>query len=135
VADRPRLLARQAGKRHPQQYTSSTAAALSHEPEAIPEEEQARISDEARRRWQVIKGEELARKQTRSRLGRLRQRGACASSHKARMPPRGRSSTSRLGRLRQVESRARTKSIDIYRHVAAIDREIALAEQLVDGAS
>jgi hypothetical protein len=60
--DRPRLLARQAGKRHPQQYTSSTAAALSHEPEAIPEEEQAKISDEARRKWQVIKGEELARK-------------------------------------------------------------------------
>jgi hypothetical protein len=50
VADRPRLLARQAGKRHPQQYTSSTAAALSHEPEAIPEDEQAKISDDARLR-------------------------------------------------------------------------------------
>ena len=56
---------------------------------------------------QVLKGEELARKRTRSRLGRLR----------------------------QVEQRARTKKIDIWRHVAAIDREIALAEQLVDGAS
>jgi hypothetical protein len=77
------------------------------EPEAISEAEQQRISGEARQRWQVLKGKELARKESRSRLGRLR----------------------------QVEHRARTKSIDIYRHVAAIDREIALAEQLIDGAS
>jgi hypothetical protein len=37
--------------------------------------------------------------------------------------------------VRHVERRARTKRVDIYRHVAAIDREIAAAEQLVDGAS
>jgi hypothetical protein len=55
----------------------------------------------------VLKDEELARKQTRSRLGRLR----------------------------QVEQRARTTRVHIYRHVAAIDREIAAAEALVDGAS
>jgi hypothetical protein len=96
---------REAGKRHPQQYTTSTAAALSREPEAIPEEEQARISDEARRGWQVLKGEELARKESRSRLGRLR----------------------------QVEQRARTKGIDIYRLTVAIRREIAAAEVLVEG--
>ena len=44
-------------------------------------------------------------------------------------------SRSRLGRLRQVEQRARTKRIDIYRHIAAIEREIGLAGQAVDGAS
>jgi hypothetical protein len=79
--------------------------ALSREPEAIPEEERARISDEARRRWQVLKGEELARKESRSRLGRLR----------------------------QVEQRARTKGIDIYRHTVAIRREIVAAAVLVEG--
>jgi hypothetical protein len=107
VADRPRLLARQDGKRHPQQYTSSTTAALSAEPEAIPETEQAKISDEARRRWEVLKAEELARKASRSRCGRLK----------------------------KVDQDARKRGVDIHRHLAAIEREIGLAEQLVHPAT
>ena len=107
VADRPRLLARQDGKRHPQQYTSSTAAALSGEPEAIPEDEQAKISDDARRRWQVLKAEELARKQTRSRVNRLR----------------------------QPENEARKRSVDIHKFVAEIERQIGLIQQRVHPAS
>ena len=66
MADRPRLLARQDGKRHPQQYTASTAAAVHAEPEAVDEGTQQAFSDESRRRWQVLKAEELARKASRS---------------------------------------------------------------------
>jgi hypothetical protein len=64
-------------------------------------------SAEARRRWQVVKAEELARKECRSRCGRLK----------------------------QVDMTARKRGVDIHRHLAAIDREIGLAEQLVSPAT
>jgi hypothetical protein len=107
AADRPRLLARQDGKRHPQQYTASTAAALHAEPEAIDETTQRRFSDEARRTYEVLKAEELARKASRSRCGRLK----------------------------KVDQDARKRGVDIHRHLAAIEREIGLAEQLVHPAT
>jgi hypothetical protein len=108
VADDSRLLARDSTKGYvdfPGRAMRGGPHGADVEPEAIGEEEQQRISDEARRRWQVLKGEELARKQTRSRLGRLR----------------------------QVEQRARTKRVDIFRFTSEVDRQINLAEQLVDG--
>ena len=107
MADDPRLLARDSTKGYvdfPGRAMRGGPRGADVEPEAIDEATQNQISDEAHRRWQVIKGEELARKQTRSRLGRLR----------------------------QVEQRARAKRIDIFRHTRAIDREIAAAEVLVD---
>jgi hypothetical protein len=41
------------------------------EPEAIPEAVQREYSAEARRRWEVVKAEEVARKRTRSRCNRV----------------------------------------------------------------
>jgi hypothetical protein len=106
VADRPRLLARQDGKRHPQQYTASTAA-LHAELEAIDQTTQRRFSDEARRTYEVLNAEELARKASRSRCGRLK----------------------------KVDQDARKRGVDIHRHLAAIEREISLAEQVVHPAT
>jgi hypothetical protein len=73
------------------------------EPEAISEEAQRQLSDEARRRWQVVKGEELARKASRSRCNRLK----------------------------NVDIAARDKGVDIHRFLVEIERQIASAEQLV----
>ena len=107
MADRPRLLARQAGKRHPQQYTSSTAAGIPGEPEAIPEEDQERIALKARTRFAEERAEQNVRRD--SKLW--------------------------AERLRKVEQRARDKDVDIFRHTAAIRREIMSAEALVEGAA
>ena len=43
----------------------------SDEPEAVDDETQRRISGEARRRWEVVKAEQVARKASRSRCDRL----------------------------------------------------------------
>jgi hypothetical protein len=42
---------------------------------------------------------------------------------------------SRCGRLKKVDQDARRRGVDIHRHLVAIEREIGLAEQLVDPAS
>ena len=52
MADRPRFLARQAGKRHPKQYTDSHIEALPDEPETVPEDYQRQLSASARQRWE-----------------------------------------------------------------------------------
>jgi hypothetical protein len=44
-------------------------------------------------------------------------------------------SRSRCGRLKKVDAEARKRGVDIHRHLAAIEREIALAEQLVNPAT
>jgi hypothetical protein len=44
-------------------------------------------------------------------------------------------SRSRCGRLKKVDQDARKRGVDIHRHLAAIEREIALAEQLVNPAT
>lgn len=73
------------------------------EPEAVPDEAQQRLSDDARNRWSVVKAEELARKASRSRCNRLK----------------------------NVDMAARDKGVDIHRHLVAIERELGLAERLV----
>jgi hypothetical protein len=78
-------------------------AALHAEPEAVDAETQRRFSDEARRTYEVLKAEELARKASRSRCGRLK----------------------------KVDADARKRGVDIHRHLAAIEHEIGLAEKLV----
>lgn len=103
MADRPRFLARQAGKRHPKQYTDSRVEALPNEPEAIPEDVQREISSEARNKWQVMRAQEIAQKQTRSRLGKLE----------------------------QLENEARKRNVDVSRHTIAIDRELNAMQHLV----
>jgi hypothetical protein len=103
VADRPRLLARQAGRRHPQQYTDQVSAALPEEPEAIDADTQARYAAESRRTFEVLKAEEVATKATRSRTNKLR----------------------------QLETEARRKRVDVTRHVATIDRALVEMHRLV----
>jgi hypothetical protein len=44
-------------------------------------------------------------------------------------------SRSRCGRLKKIDQDARKRGVDIHRHLAAIKREIGLAEQLVHPAS
>jgi hypothetical protein len=107
VADRPRLLHRSSIRGYTDQKNQALRSGRELEPEAIPEELQREYSAEARRRWQVLKGEELARKQTRSRCNRLR----------------------------QLENEARKRSIDIHRFVVEIDRQIGLIQQRVHPAS
>jgi hypothetical protein len=68
---------------------------------------QREYSAEAWRRWEVVKADELARKASRSRCGRLK----------------------------KVDQDARRRGVDIHRHLVAIEREISLAEQLVRPAS
>jgi hypothetical protein len=103
VADRPRLLARQAGRRNPQQYVDDPARALPHEPEAIDEATQARYAAESRRTFEVLKAEEIAAKATRSRTNRLK----------------------------QLEAEARRRRVDVTRHVATIDRALVEMHRLV----
>jgi hypothetical protein len=103
VADRPRLLHRSSIRGYTDQKSQALRSGRQLEPEAIPEELQREYSAEARRRWEVVKADELARKASRSRCGRLK----------------------------KVDQDARRRGIDIHRHLAAIEREIALAEQLV----
>jgi hypothetical protein len=104
VADRPRLLARQAGKRHPPQYTSSTAAAMHGEPEAITEEEQAQISLQARAKFADERAEQNARRDAKLWAERLR----------------------------RVELRARSKGVDVYRYQLEVRRAITEMEQATE---
>ena len=97
--DDPRLLARDSSKG----YVNHPSRAVFAEPEAIPEEVQQRLSDEARNRWSVMKAEEVARKASRSRCNRLK----------------------------NVDIAARDNGVDIHRHLVAIERELGLAERLV----
>lgn len=104
--DDPRLLARDSTKG----YTDWPGRALKAgptnedvEPEAIPEDVQAEYSAKARQTFEVIKAEEVARKQSRSRCGRLA----------------------------RVDKDARKRHVDIHKHIAEIERQIALAEQLL----
>jgi hypothetical protein len=83
------------------------AAALHAEPEAIDEGTQRRFWDESRRTYEALKAEELAKKASRSRGGRLK----------------------------KVDQDARKRGVDIHRHLVAIEREITLAEQLVHPAT
>lgn len=101
--DKPRYLARQAGHYHPEQYTENPAIGLPHEPEPVAEEAQRQFSDESRRRWQVLKGEELARKESKSRREKLK----------------------------QVEMAARDRHIDVHRFLVEIDRQIRAMQELV----
>jgi hypothetical protein len=101
--DRPRFLARQAGKRHPAQYTDSTAAALPDEPEAIDAETQRRFSEESARRWSILKAEEQMRQAT----------------------------VSRTNKLRQLETEAMRRRVDVTRHVAAIDKELTAMQSVI----
>jgi hypothetical protein len=102
--DRPRFLARQDGHRHPQQYVDNPAGALDLEAgEAVSEDYQREISDESRRRWEVMRAEELAQKATRSR------------KHK----------------LEQLENEARKRNVDVTRPVATIDRALGEMHRLV----
>jgi hypothetical protein len=78
-----------------------------HGADIEPEELQREYSAEARRRWEVVKADELARKASRSRCGRLK----------------------------KVDQGARKRGVDIHRHLVAIEREISLAEQLVHPAT
>lgn len=73
MREQPRLLARQAGHAHPEQYTASSSAALANEPEAVSEAEQERQTFEAKRRAQVLRAEELERQATRTMVNRLRE--------------------------------------------------------------
>jgi hypothetical protein len=104
VADRPRLLARQAGKYHPEQYTSSSAASLYGEPEAIREEEQERIALQARTRFAEERAEENARRDAKQWAERLR----------------------------RAEMRAYSKHIDIYRFQVDVRRAIVAMEELTE---
>jgi hypothetical protein len=85
-------LARQAGHLHPEQYTDNPATALPHEPEPVPERYQRELSDEARRKWQVLRAEEIAQKETRSRTNKLKQLETEARCRRRspRSPPRRR---------------------------------------------
>jgi hypothetical protein len=110
VPDDPRLLARSSTKGYtdfPGRALRSGPHGADIEPEAIPEELQREYSAEPRRRWEVVKADELARKASRSRCGRLK----------------------------KVDQDARKRGVDIHRHLAAIEREISLAEQLVNPAT
>jgi hypothetical protein len=100
---RPRLLARQSGKYHPPQYVDDPALALRDEPEAVDQETQRRFSEESARRWSLIKAEEQMRRET----------------------------TSRTNKLRQLETEAMRRRVDVTRHVAAIDRELSQMQSLV----
>jgi hypothetical protein len=99
VADDPRLLARDSTRG----YVDHPAQALFAEPEAIPEDAQQHLSDESRRRWQVLKGEELARKESKSRREKLK----------------------------QVEMAARDRHIDVHRFLSEIDRQIRAMQEVV----
>jgi hypothetical protein len=107
VADDPRLLARHS----PRGYVDHPSRALRSggevEPEAVDEETQRRFSDEARQRYEIARAEEIARKQCRSRRGRLQ----------------------------KVTQDARRKHIDISKQLIHIEKEIAIAEQLVHPAT
>jgi hypothetical protein len=107
VADRPRLLHRSSIRGYTDQKSQALRSGRQLEPEAIPEELQREYSVEARHRWEVVKADELARKASRSRCGRLK----------------------------KVDQDARRRGIDIHRHLAAIEREISLAEQLLNPAT
>jgi hypothetical protein len=110
VPDDPRLLARSSTKGYtdfPGRALRSGPHGADIEPEAIPEELQSEYSAEARRRWEVVKADEPARKASRSRCGRLK----------------------------KVDQDARKRGVDIHRHLVAIEREIGLAEQLVNPAT
>jgi hypothetical protein len=107
VPDDPRLLARNSAKGYVDHASRALRSGAEVEPEAISEELQREYSDEARRRWGVLKAEELARKTSRSRCGRLK----------------------------KVDADARKRGVDIHRHLVAIEREISLAEQLVQPAT
>jgi hypothetical protein len=98
------LLARQAGKRHPPQYTSSTAAAMHGEPEAITEEEQAQISLQARTKFADERAEQNARRDAKLWAERLR----------------------------RVELRARSKGVDVYRYQLEVRRAITEMEQATE---
>lgn len=70
--EEPRFMAKQNGMLHPPQYVSTVHGAID-DAESPPEEVTAEYSRTAWETFEVVKGEELARKQTRSRLERLRQ--------------------------------------------------------------
>jgi hypothetical protein len=99
VDDEPRLLARDSSKG----YVDHSSRALNREPEAVPEDVQHRISRESRTHWELLRAEEIAQLQTRSRLGKLQ----------------------------QLETEARRKRVDVTRHVAAIDKELSAMQALV----
>ena len=84
-------------------YTRSTEIALHEEPEAISEVEQLEMSKRARDTFEVARAEELAKKQTKSRCHRLK----------------------------EAESLARRKSVDVQRYIVAIEGEITAIERLV----
>jgi hypothetical protein len=105
VADRPRLLARDSSRGYVDREAQALRDGRNVEPEAIPEHLQAEYS--ARHTFEVMKAEELARKASRSRCGRLR----------------------------KVDQDARKRGVDIHKHLARIELEIALAERLVNPAT
>jgi hypothetical protein len=84
VPDDPRLLARSSTKGYtdfPGRALRSGPHGADIEPEAIPEELQREYSAESRRRWEVVKADELARKASRSRCGRLNKVDQGAREH------------------------------------------------------
>jgi hypothetical protein len=107
VPDDPRLLARNSTKGYVDHASRALRSGAEVEPEAVDEGTQQAFSDESWARWQVLKAEELARKRSRSRCGRLK----------------------------KVDADARKRGVDIHRHLVAIEREIGLAEQLVNPAT
>jgi hypothetical protein len=76
---------------------------MRHESEAVSEEYQREISNESRRRWEVMRAQEIAQQETRSRLGKLK----------------------------QLENEARKRNVDVTRPVATIDRALVEMHRLV----
>jgi hypothetical protein len=85
-------------------YVEHPARAMFGEPEAVGESDQRAISVEARARFAETRADELAR----------------ADSKRW------------LDRLRKVEMRARSKNVDVHRHVIEIRRQVVLMEELIE---
>ena len=100
AADRPRLLAR----RSELGYTHSHSQAVHGEPEAVSEDEQRRISVEARTRFAEARGEELARADAKRWHDRLK----------------------------TAERRARDKHVDVHRYVIEIRRNVVQMEEAIE---
>jgi hypothetical protein len=87
--DRPRLLARQAGQIHPEQYTSVPAKAISEAGEAVPPDYQDLLVIDARRRFaQQEDRQRIANRQATQLALKLRRLVAEGARHGVDLTPR-----------------------------------------------
>lgn len=100
--DPPRFLAKQQGQASPPQYVNSVEGAID-DAEAIPEVDQKAQSKAAEDRWNVMRGEQLRKREDKSREGRLH----------------------------DLQFQARNKGVDISRITRAIDEQLDDAERMV----